>query len=83
MPLTRVLALNLKEWWIILLGILGAVVTGGIFPVFAIPLGAILWTFTVPPDQEHSPQASPCCHYQPGSLKGIDVVPECHSVSQE
>ena len=51
MPLTRVLAFNLKEWWIILIGILGAVVTGGVFPCFAFTFGSVLSTFVDPPDQ--------------------------------
>ena len=51
MPLTHVLAFNLKEWWIILIGILGAVVTGGVFPSFAFTFGSVLWTFIDPPDQ--------------------------------
>ena len=50
-PLTHVLAFNLKEWWIILIGILGAVVTGGVFPSFAFTFGSVLWTFIDPPDQ--------------------------------
>lgn len=46
-PLNRVLALNIKEWWMILIGILGAAVTGGILPVLAIPLLPILWRSTI------------------------------------
>ena len=49
--LTRVLALNAKEWWIILLGLLGSVITGSIFPLFAVIFGNILDVFTLPPEE--------------------------------
>ena len=49
--LTRVLALNLKEWWMILIGILGAAVTGGILPVFALFSYEILWAIAFSPEQ--------------------------------
>lgn len=46
-PLHRVLALNAKEWWIIILGVIGAAVNGCIFPVFAIIFGEIIFVFSL------------------------------------
>ena len=46
MPISRIMALNAKEWWIILLGILGALINGSIFPIFAIIFGEILTVIT-------------------------------------
>ena len=40
------MALNAKEWWIILLGILGALINGSVFPLFAIIFGEILTVIT-------------------------------------
>lgn len=41
-PLSRIMKLNAKEWWLIVLGVLGAGVQGSIFPVFAILFGEAL-----------------------------------------
>lgn len=49
--LFRVLALNAKEWWMIGLGLLGSIVTGSIYPLFAIVFGYILEVFTLPADE--------------------------------
>lgn len=49
--LTRVFALNAKEWWIILLGLLGALVNGSMLPFFSIIFGEILFVFSLPTDQ--------------------------------
>ena len=38
----RLIALNAKEWWLIILGLIGAAVNGSIFPLFAILFGNIL-----------------------------------------
>lgn len=45
--LFRVLALNAKEWWIIILGALGAFMNGSIFPLFAIIFGEIVRAFSL------------------------------------
>lgn len=50
-PLWRVLKLNLKEWWIIILGLLGALMNGAIWPMFALLFGEILKVFMRPADQ--------------------------------
>ena len=41
-PMFRLLAMNGKEWWLIVLGLLGAVVNGSVFPIFAILFGSVL-----------------------------------------
>ena len=51
MPLWRVLRLNLKEWWVIIFGLLGAVANGSIWPMFALLFGEILEVFMRPADQ--------------------------------
>ena len=50
-PLTRVLAVNAKEWWMILLGVIGAALSGCLFPAFAIIFGEIFAVFALPADQ--------------------------------
>ena len=40
--LWRVMRLNAKEWWLLLLGALGSLLEGATFPVFAIIIGEIL-----------------------------------------
>ena len=50
-PLHRILRLNAKEWWIIVLGLLGAAVGGSICPMFAIFFGEILAIFSLPADE--------------------------------
>ena len=50
-PLHRVIRLNAKEWWIIILGLLGAAVGGSIWPIFSIFFGEILMIFALPADQ--------------------------------
>lgn len=52
--LGRVIALNAKEWWLIVLGVLGAAVNGCIYPVFAILFGEILNVFAMERDQIRS-----------------------------
>ena len=42
MSMFRLLALNAKEWWLIILGLLGAGVNGSIFPIFAIVFAEVL-----------------------------------------
>ena len=46
--LFRVLALNAKEWWIIVLGVFGSIINGSIFPLFGIIFGEILAVFARP-----------------------------------
>lgn len=41
-PLHRVMALNAKEWWIIIIGVLAALAQGSVFPLFAIFFGTVL-----------------------------------------
>lgn len=50
-PLSRIIAVNAKEWWLIILGVIGAAVNGLIFPSFSIFFGEILRIFGLPPDQ--------------------------------
>ena len=49
--LFRVIKVNSKEWWIILLGLLGSLVSGSIWPLFALLLGEILEVFARPADE--------------------------------
>ena len=51
MSLFRVIKLNAREWWIILLGVLGAAVDGSIFPLFALLFGEILEVFSLRSDE--------------------------------
>jgi len=50
-PLYRVLKLNAKEWWIIILGLIGAAFAGSLWPILGILFGEIIRTFSLPPDQ--------------------------------
>ena len=43
--------MNSKEWWLIILGVLGAGFQGSIFPLFAVFFGEILAVFALPSDQ--------------------------------
>jgi hypothetical protein len=47
-PLHRIIALNAKEWWLIVLGVVGAALNGSIFPCFAFLFGEILRVFSLP-----------------------------------
>ena len=49
--LHRVLRLNAKEWWIIIIGILGATIGGSIWPVFSIFVSEVVALFAVPADE--------------------------------
>ena len=51
MSLYRVIKLNAREWWIILLGILGSAVNGSIWPLFALLFGEILEVFSRPANE--------------------------------
>ena len=42
----KILALNKREWWIVLLGLLAAVVSGTAFPIFSLLFGGIVNVFT-------------------------------------
>ena len=44
----RVLKYNAKEWWLILLGTIGAAINGSINPLFAVLFGEIFRVFTNP-----------------------------------
>ena len=52
--LLRVMALNAKEWWLIVLGVIGAAVAGSITPLFAIIFGEILSVFASRRDEIRS-----------------------------
>ena len=52
--LGRIIAVNAKEWWLILLGVIGAGVNGSVFPLFAVIFGEIVRTFALPPSQIQS-----------------------------
>ena len=43
--LTRLLKVNSPEWWLIVVGVLGAVVNGSIFPIYSILFGEVLRVF--------------------------------------
>lgn len=49
--LWRIMKANAKEWWIILLGLLGAFINGSIWPLFSLLFGEILEVFARPADQ--------------------------------
>ena len=49
--LLRVIKLNAREWWIIIIGLLGAAVNGSIWPLFALLFGEILEVFARPADE--------------------------------
>jgi len=53
-PLTRVIAVNAKEWWMIVLGLFGAAINGCIFPAFALIFGVIVGVFALPPERVQS-----------------------------
>lgn len=53
-PLKRVIALNTKEWWLILLGVLGAALSGCIYPFFVFLFGEIFSVFAMERDQIRS-----------------------------
>ena len=53
-PLTRVIAVNAKEWWMIVLGLFGAAINGCIFPAFALIFGEIVGIFALPPERVQS-----------------------------
>ena len=45
----RVIKTNQKEWWIAILGVIGAIMLGAAFPTFALIFGEILEAFVQPP----------------------------------
>ena len=49
--LFKILRVNGDQWWLLLLGMLGAVVVGTVFPVFAIIFGEVLGIFALPANQ--------------------------------
>ena len=49
--LFRVFALNAKEWWLIVLGVIGAAANGLIYPLFGFLFGEILRVFSLPPEE--------------------------------
>ena len=49
--LLRVIKLNAREWWIIVVGVLGSAINGSIWPLFALLFGEILEVFSRPSDE--------------------------------
>ena len=49
--LKRILAKNAPEWWIIILGLIAAGISGTVFPSFAIIFGEVLDVLVLPPGQ--------------------------------
>ena len=47
-PLKRLLHLSAKEWWIIVLGVTGATITGTFWPFFGLLYGDVLKAYTSP-----------------------------------
>ena len=45
----KILSLNMKEWWIILPGILAAMISGSAFPIFAVMFGGVFEVFLESP----------------------------------
>ena len=43
--------LNGREWWLIGLGTLGAIINGSMFPLFALFFGEVLEVFSLPSDE--------------------------------
>ena len=54
-PLGRILRLNSKEWWLLVLGVLGSIVSGCVFPLYAILFGELLMVFLMPVESVLSP----------------------------
>ena len=47
----RVLKANANAWWLIGLGLVGALILGSVFPAFAVFFGEVLEVFTRPADE--------------------------------
>ena len=45
----KLLTLNKQEWWVILLGIVGAAVNGAMFPIVSVMFGGVFEAFAQPP----------------------------------
>lgn len=43
--------MNAREWWLIIIGTVGAMINGSIFPLFAVFFGEILEVFSLPSEQ--------------------------------
>ena len=50
-PIWRVLQLNAKEWWIIVIGVIGGVIQGLYWPLLGLLYGEILSAYALPPDE--------------------------------
>ena len=46
------LSLNKNEWWIILLGVIAAMITGSAFPIFSVFLGGVFDVLSEPADND-------------------------------
>ena len=49
--LFKILSINGRQWWLLLLGTLGAMLVGAVFPLFAIIFGEVLGIFALPSNQ--------------------------------
>ncbi len=47
----RVVRLNAKEWWMIVIGAIASMFSGAIFPLFGLVFGEILGVFSLPNDE--------------------------------
>ena len=65
----KVLRLSSREWWMILLGVLGSMVDGAVYPVFAIIFGEALEVFSLP-----ASQVVPSIHKWAGLFLVLGVV---------
>lgn len=46
--LKKILSLGKKEWWIIMMGVIAATISGAAFPLFAIMFGGVFEVFSKP-----------------------------------
>ena len=49
--LGRLLKVNAPEWWLIIVGVLAAMVNGSVFPVYSILFGEVLRVFQMQPNE--------------------------------
>ena len=49
--LGKVIKVNAPEWWLIIIGVLAAMINGSVFPVYSILFGEVLRVFQMPHDQ--------------------------------
>ena len=49
--LFKILRHSASDWWLLLLGLLGALVLGSVYPFFSIVFGEVISVFSLPADQ--------------------------------